>query len=67
MSYFLSQVTVPKDLVALMSAVGTGSNIHPQNPDKKVFTFTQKVIITNNLHCNSYACTSLGKLYYIIN
>lgn len=46
--YVISQVTVPKDLVALMSAVGTGSNIHPQNPDKKVFTFTQKVIITNN-------------------
>ena len=37
------KVTVPKDLVALMSAVGTGSSVHPQNPDLMVFTFTQKV------------------------
>lgn len=36
-------MTVPKDLVALMSAVGTGSSVHPQSPDLMVFTFTQKV------------------------
>ena len=36
-------MTVPKDLVALMSAVGTGSSVHTQNPDLMVFTFTQKV------------------------
>lgn len=37
------QITVPKDLVALMSAIGTGNRVHPQNPDKVTFTFTQKV------------------------
>lgn len=42
-------MTVPKDLVALMSAVGTGSSVHPQNPDLMVFTFTQKVVIPSYL------------------
>ncbi|KAJ7352910.1 Leukotriene A-4 hydrolase [Desmophyllum pertusum] len=46
---YQAEVTVPKDLVALMSAVGTGSSIHPQNPDKKVYTFTQKVVIPSYL------------------
>ena len=26
-----------------MSAIGTGNRVHPQNPDKVIFTFTQKV------------------------
>jgi len=52
------QVTVPKDLVALMSAVGTGSNIHPQHPDKKVYTFSQKVIL-----CMTFCC-SMGKFIF---
>ena len=52
-SFSLFQVTVPKDLVALMSAVGTGSSIDPNNPEKKIYTFTQKVlyviIVINNV------------------
>lgn len=40
---YQAEVTVPKDLVALMSAVQTGSKVHPQKPDRKVYTFTQKV------------------------
>ena len=40
---FLNQVTVPKELVAVMSAKGTGSHDDPQNPEKKIYTFTQKV------------------------
>ena len=40
---FLNQVTVPKELVAVMSAKGTGSREDPQNPEKKIYTFTQKV------------------------
>lgn len=40
---FFNQVTVPKELVALMSAEGTGSCDDPQNPEKKIYTFTQKV------------------------
>lgn len=46
---YQAEVTVPKDLVALMSAVGTGSSVHPQNPDLMVFTFTQKVVIPSYL------------------
>ena len=46
-------MTVPKDLVALMSAVGTGSSTDPKNPEKKIYTFTQKVlyviIVINNV------------------
>ena len=41
--FFSCQVTVPKDLVALMSAVQTGSKVHPQKSDRKIYTFTQKV------------------------
>ena len=40
---FLNQVTVPKELVAVMSAKGTGSCDDPQNPKKKIYTFIQKV------------------------
>lgn len=46
---YQAEVTVPKDLVALMSAVGTGNNVDPQNPGLKVFTFTQKVAIPSYL------------------
>lgn len=44
-----AEITVPKDLVALMSAIGTGNRVHPQNPDKVTFTFTQKVAIPSYL------------------
>ena len=43
---FLNQVTVPKELVAVMSAKGTGSHDDPQNPEKKIYTFTQKVKVS---------------------
>lgn len=46
---YQAEVTVPKDLVALMSAVGTGSSIDPKNPEKKIYTFTQKVVIPSYL------------------
>ena len=50
-SFSLCQVTVPKDLVALMSAVGTGSSTDPKNPEKKIYTFTQKVLYNcDNFH-----------------
>jgi len=41
-------VTVPKDLVALMSAVGTGSSFDPKNPKKKIYMFTQKVLYNHD-------------------
>lgn len=46
---YQAEVTVPKDLVALMSAIGTGSKPHPQQTDKMVYTFTQKVAIPSYL------------------
>jgi len=29
--------------------VGTGSSIDPKNPEKKIYTFTQKVVIPSYL------------------
>lgn len=46
---YQAEITVPKDLVALMSAIGTGNRVHPQNPDMVTFTFTQKVAIPSYL------------------
>lgn len=46
---YQAEVTVPKELVAVMSAKGTGSCDDPQNPKKKIYTFTQKVTIPSYL------------------
>ncbi|XP_066014580.1 leukotriene A-4 hydrolase [Pocillopora verrucosa] len=46
---YQAEVTVPKELVAVMSAKGTGSRDDPQNPEKKIYTFTQKVTIPSYL------------------
>lgn len=48
------QLTVPKELTALMSAIRMGSHVCSTNPDKMTFKFEQKVYIARpyilNMH-----------------
>ncbi|XP_045147297.1 leukotriene A-4 hydrolase [Echinops telfairi] len=42
---YSAEVSVPKELVALMSAIRDGEAPHPKDPSRKIFRFSQKVPI----------------------
>jgi leukotriene-A4 hydrolase len=46
---YTAELTVPRELTALMSAVPTGSHEVPNDNSKKVFTFEQKVPVPSYL------------------
>lgn len=58
-------MTVPSDLVALMSAVGTGSSVDPKNPEKKIYTFTQKVLLITTMINRGYYIPARGYELYL--